>query len=288
MERNEESVVMGSVGSEPPSLPPPPLPPPPKGRFLGRAWAVTGIVLGFLFYVVPGIFAIRSFRRWRSGKIPRPTFAWTCAWIGLPLLALGIYSVYTLYHVPVVKDDFSNLDSGWPEASRRGWSTGYFDGTYRIQLHGSDIRASFLIWDEGRLPNVAVEADARVISGVEATLAIGCVAEEEYGYLFALGPGETYMIGRIDEEGITVLTEGPLPAGVSLDASNRIRGECRAGSGPTSLAMYVNGMKLAEATEAEQSQRLWFTSIVLLAATDGPGELVDVGFDDVLVIGIEP
>ncbi|MGZ8567498.1 MAG: hypothetical protein ACXWXS_10660, partial [Actinomycetota bacterium] len=55
-----------------------------------RTWAIVGIVGGFPFLIVPGIFAIRSYRRWRAGKIPKPIFAWTFAWIAVAYTALCV------------------------------------------------------------------------------------------------------------------------------------------------------------------------------------------------------
>jgi cell division protein FtsX len=45
--------------------------------------AVIGIVVGFIAFVVPGIFALRSYRRWQDGVSPEPTFAWSITALAL-------------------------------------------------------------------------------------------------------------------------------------------------------------------------------------------------------------
>lgn len=253
-------------------------------------WAFAGIAAGLLFFIIPGVFALRSYRRWRAGSTNAPIFAWICAWIGVPLLALGAYSVWALYNVPVLEDDFSDPASGWLVRTGPDWSIGYHDGTFRIELRGSDLQATFLTWSEGPLPNVAVEADVVLISGDEPTSAagVGCLGSEGVGYLFVIGVDDTFTIFRSDEDGTTVITRGDLPPTVQVRGStNRVRGECRAGFGDATLTMYVNGTKLKEATEPDQGGYRAFSSIMLAAASTAE-ETADVRFDNAFVIGIQP
>ena len=115
---------------------------------------------------------------------PPPTFAWSCAWIGVPLLALGAYSAWALYNVPVLQDDFSDPASGWPVNVGTDGSVGYHEGAYRIEL-----RARLRL--EGRLPHLergsAPQRGCRggvlLRSGDEATSAagVGCLVAEGVG-----------------------------------------------------------------------------------------------------------
>lgn len=41
-----------------------------------RATAVTGIVLGFLLGILPGVFALASYRDWKNGLIRYPYVPW--------------------------------------------------------------------------------------------------------------------------------------------------------------------------------------------------------------------
>ncbi len=268
----------------------PPSPHPPRQGNLRKVWAVAGIVAGLLFFIAPGVFALRSYRRWRTGSIHRPTFAWACAWIGVPLLSLGAYSAWALYNVPVLQDDFSDSASGWPVNAGPGWSVGYNEGAYRIELHGADSKAAFLTWREGALPNVAVEADVMLQSGNEATslAGVGCSVEEGVGYLFVIGFHDKFAIIRFDEAGTTTIATGDLPPTVWIAGStSRIRGECRAGFGEARLTMYVNGTKLEEATEPDEGDYRAFRAIRLAVASSAE-DTVDIRFDNAFVIGIQP
>jgi hypothetical protein len=79
-----------------------PLAPAPDSRatHTSRAWAIWGIVGGFLslmFLTIPGWFALRSYRRWRRGEQPRPTFASVWGWVSvilIPLVAIQAWSLW--------------------------------------------------------------------------------------------------------------------------------------------------------------------------------------------------
>ncbi|MGZ5348915.1 MAG: hypothetical protein ACXWZU_01770 [Actinomycetota bacterium] len=103
-----------------PQVPPPPIIG-PQGRALGRkdvdrvgqeapppddAWryategaprlvARLGVVLGFLMLVVPGLIALRSYRRWRHGAILQPSAAWVVAVLGIWIAILVPLAMYT-------------------------------------------------------------------------------------------------------------------------------------------------------------------------------------------------
>jgi hypothetical protein len=268
---------------------PPPPPPPLRSRGLGKAWAIVGIVAGFFFFIVPGLLAIRSYRRWRAGSIRRPTWAWTCAWVGVPALALGIYSSWMLYNVPVLQDDFSDSASGWPINEGADWSIGYQEGAYRIELRHSDSQSASLVWREGALPNVAVAAEVLLHSGDEATslAGVGCLEREGVGYIFVVSFDGMFAIGRFDEVGETLVTGHLPPAARSTGTANRIRGECRAGHGEKRLTMYVNDTKVATTTEPDDGGYHAFSAIRLVVVGSTEDE-VDVRFDNAYVIGIQP
>ena len=97
----------------------------------GKAIAIVGIVLGFLAYIVPGIFSLRSYRRWKRGEIRRPTFAWTTAAIVGPVLILGTVAFFLLPTLPLVVDDFSDPTSGWPTAGTPRFAD-YVDGGFEL------------------------------------------------------------------------------------------------------------------------------------------------------------
>ena len=60
-----------------------------------RVVALLGIVLGFLMLVVPGIFALRSYRRWRDGIIMQPSAAWAIGVLGVWIAILVSLATFT-------------------------------------------------------------------------------------------------------------------------------------------------------------------------------------------------
>jgi len=68
-----------------------------------RAFAILGVAVGFLALVVPGIVALRSYRRWRDGVKAEPTFAWSMAVIGI----VAIPTVLLFMWLPVVAVAFA-------------------------------------------------------------------------------------------------------------------------------------------------------------------------------------
>jgi hypothetical protein len=104
-----EKRAMPRVGHAPPPLPPVPSQIPkgiqdapvldgwvnPDATGIKRYLMILGIVAGFFFYVIPGIFAIRTYRQWRRGQAPTP-IGWMIfgvAWISLVvLLEVFLYS----------------------------------------------------------------------------------------------------------------------------------------------------------------------------------------------------
>ena len=114
-------------------LPPPPPFEPPKQGWVRRTWAIVGIVGGFLFLIVPGIFAIRSYRRWRAGRIRRPIFAWTFAWITVVYVAFVTVMVVTLPH-ELINVDFRERVAPFSVGEISSGSAELVDGTYRLTV----------------------------------------------------------------------------------------------------------------------------------------------------------
>lgn len=65
-----------------------------------RILALLGIVAGFLVVIVPGVIAMRSYRRWQDGIVLQPSFAWV----------MGILALWAAIVVPLlVFTDFIGL-----------------------------------------------------------------------------------------------------------------------------------------------------------------------------------
>lgn len=63
-----------------------------------RLFAIVGVVIGFAALVVPGVVALRSYRRWQDETADEPTFAWSMAVVGL--VAIPVVPLYMV--LPIV------------------------------------------------------------------------------------------------------------------------------------------------------------------------------------------
>ena len=60
-----------------------------------RLLALLGIVAGFLALIVPGVFALRSYRRWQDGIVLQPSFAWVMGILALWAAIVVLLLVFT-------------------------------------------------------------------------------------------------------------------------------------------------------------------------------------------------
>jgi len=190
------------------------------------------------------------------------------------------------YTTPLVEDDFSNVDSGWPVESTAGFTLSYAEGAYQIELLAAPASTSRWSWGTNEYA-VSVEADVMSLAGPGSAdfAAVGCWESSGNGYFFAVSADDTYAIVRFDVGEPTVLAEGNGRGAIHpLGKTNRIRGECRDNQAdPTSLTMFVNGARLAEVSERTETDGFSsFGSIGLTAGTSAEGT-VRVRFDNVLV-----
>jgi hypothetical protein len=194
-----------------------------------------------------------------------------------------------------VQDDFSDPASGWPKADGEAALLDYADGGYRILMKASgsrDARLSFGLPVEA----VSIEADATERAGPYSS---GQIDEYEFhgvacwgaegesdrlvlGYKFALTPESHYGILRDDQsgQGLVILAEGDLDS-VGYGTTSRIRGECTAGGGrSTLLVLYVDGRKVAQSRDPHGPDR--FPAVGLTVGTSEVG--TDILFDNVLAL----
>jgi hypothetical protein len=192
-----------------------------------------------------------------------------------------------------VQDDFSDPASGWPKDNGETALLDYGDGGYRILIKAPgprDARLSFGLPVEA----VSIEADATERAGPYSSgqideyefHGVACWGAEgesddlELGYKFVLTPESHYGILRDDQsgQGLVILAEGDLDS-VGYGTTNRIRGDCTAGGGgSTLLVLYVDGRKIAQARDPDGPER--FPAIGLTVETSEVG--TDIFFDNVL------
>jgi hypothetical protein len=60
-----------------------------------RWLALLGVAVGFVALVVPGVYALRSYRRWREGVRLQPSTAWVFGVLGGWLLVIAAIVLFT-------------------------------------------------------------------------------------------------------------------------------------------------------------------------------------------------
>jgi hypothetical protein len=55
-----------------------------------KVLALAGVVVGFLLLIIPGVVALRSYRRWEDGEIGTPRAAWTVLALGIGVAAAAV------------------------------------------------------------------------------------------------------------------------------------------------------------------------------------------------------
>jgi len=193
----------------------------------------------------------------------------------------------------LIEDDFSDPASGWSTDNDEGVSLEYTEGGYRILVKQPGPQDSRLHFGSPGEPlaveAVSVEADATQRAGPRTTAVIeefelhGVACWGAEAQADRLGAGYKFVISPVGHYGILkdleTLVEGEGDFG-GFGATNRIRGECVAGGDrPTSLVLYVDGMKVAEATDPDGPDG--FPAVGLTVVTSEGG--TDVFFDNVSV-----
>ncbi|MFM8319712.1 MAG: hypothetical protein ACKOC5_02270 [Chloroflexota bacterium] len=172
------------------------------------------------------------------------------------------------------QDDFSRPTSGWNRVSAPAGESNYADGMYRILVNDPNID----IWSlAGRdYSDARIEVDAYKVGGDRNNrFGIICrAASPTTFYTLVISSDGYYGIGIIDGPDYRLIGMDALQPTDAINqgsALNHIRADC---VGKT-LALYVNGVKLAEVTD----DRLANGDVGLIAGTyDVPG--VDIRFDN--------
>jgi hypothetical protein len=177
------------------------------------------------------------------------------------------------------QDDFSNPSSGWDRVSGSDGLTDYADGAYRI----FSATPNYYMWaTPGRnFPgDVRIEVDVTKKSGPDADVfGVLCRYKDERNFyiLMISGDGQAGIAKRSQTADLTILSGESLQTNPAIHpglSTNHLRADC---SG-TSLALYVNGILVSTAADAEFSggdAGLW------LGAYDQPG--TDLYFDNFVV-----
>lgn len=193
----------------------------------------------------------------------------------------------------VFEDDFVAPSSGWTEMEDGDSILAYSGGQYRMvvnvpgKFQHSDTELEGPAFQEHltQLGDVAIEADATRVSAVDGVYGLMCRYQGDDGprYIGVVDDEGTWGIYRgtpaTFEAGVLTAGRTPLPQ-LAPQERRRLRLECLGTpEGSTTLRLFVDGRRLAEAQDA---QSLPPGPVGLTVATrEQPG--LEVLFDDVVV-----
>ena len=181
----------------------------------------------------------------------------------------------------VFKDDFSSTSSGWPRNKDQYGGSSDYDtsrGIYNITPAARKLHYA-TVSKVGNIEDANVEVDATRTDNTPTTANWGVVCRQSLnsnnnanGYSLAIQSDGLPAIWKV-KDGVSSLINDPKTSTKVTDpsATNHIRGDCAGDK----LTLYVNDLKLAEASDEE------FTSGEVGLYAGAPGSLgSDVVFDN--------
>ena len=167
--------------------------------------------------------------------------------------------------------DFSSDDCEWDEKDDDEVTLGCADGGYSILVKDNDRWYESHVQFDQPVKGIRVEADATVRKR-GGVYGVSCLGEEDerQRYAFMVTPRQEYVIRREVGEGSAVAIEGGDDSRISRGRSTkRIRANCVAGEGATVLTLYVDGAKIAQATDPSGIQTFAAAGVEVNEADDG-------------------
>jgi hypothetical protein len=177
----------------------------------------------------------------------------------------------------LLQDDFSDPNSGWEVAEFDSGDVGYVDGTYFV----TSLDSGGAMWGQAgqNYTDVSIEVTASQFSGPDNDnndYGVMCrLNDSGGGYSFNVSGDGFYSIQRMDDSSFTNLVDWTESNEINQgNATNEVRGVCQG----STLTLYVNGEKLAEATDTTYT-----SGDIALAATTYEDEPTEVRFDNLVV-----
>lgn len=144
------------------------------------------------------------------------------------------------------QDDFSDSNSGWPEASDSDKAASYTDGQYLMQA----FTASQDVWAHPgeNFTDVSIEVDASKHSGPDNNdYGIICRFVDDSNFYFLIAASDGFqVIGKYSNSDIVYLSADEMqPTDTVRAGTNHLRADC-VGS---TLTLYINGQQVAQVTD---------------------------------------
>jgi hypothetical protein len=177
--------------------------------------------------------------------------------IGIALFAAHPTAPHTRPSGAILREDFSHPSTGWKTSSGPDAYTAYAGGKYRMGLRrGGDVN-SWAIPTGASFDAVRVQATVRATFAESEGLGVDCAVRESGSpalYRFLIMPAtDEYLILRGSGRQSVVLAHGLDTVGVihSGLAENTVEGDCATSGIHASLAISVNGVRLADVQDPD-------------------------------------
>jgi hypothetical protein len=173
-------------------------------------------------------------------------------------------------------DDFSG-ECVWPDGSNGGaFAYGCSDGRYKLTLKGRGFQA-YHVTQGFDLHSKALRIEVDTVAKNGALVGIGCIKDDQHGYLASVSTDGAWGIGRIAPDNRIVWLTGTHTHAVSLPSPGtpiRIGIMCgaTAGDGANAVAVLVNGRAVGSTNDPARSGYESFDGVFLYAETD-PGSV---------------
>ncbi len=258
---------------------------PPGGWRSALAWL--GVAFGFLAYIVPGFFALKSVRRWKRRAIPRPTFAWVMGGaIGPLFVVLGVIGYLSLGESKfLLEEHFSSAHPAFTTDSDRFVDFSVADGAYHILIKdGSSPQTARHIFHYTR-HGLRIESTV-TMPRQSSFFSVGCWNGDGAYLLVLLDTGEVGLFENVTPSERRALTDPIRTDAVRPPGEpNRLRIDCVGGSRkPTIVSSWVNGKPVFSVAVSDGVDSFDAVGFLVAAEADGTEFVVD----DVLVVAERP
>ena len=179
--------------------------------------------------------------------------------------------------IPILADDFSTNQLGWPETATDTFTIGLQDGRYRIFL--PDTNHAMIINLGNSYENYQVEADVQKLDGPEdADYGLLCRYTDTENYYYGAISNQSFWISRMQNGRLTLLGSGVRTVTPDLNPGssvNHLRLVCNG----TNISFYANDVLLMSVDDFTMSRG----DFAFYATTNVSGGGLEVAFDNLVV-----
>jgi len=193
----------------------------------------------------------------------------------------------------VLKEDFSNPNSGWFAGSKPEGTYGYAAAKYEMtsaaigtgMASDSNLTGSSADPALTSLDGVSIEVDVTETKAVGGTVGLHCHANEAGSYAALIEPTTGFWtIGATKNGVFTALISDSSTTIKDVNGLNRLRMDCSRSGTSVTIALFVNGEKMGDATD--KTSALSAGAIALTAETFNGGCCTSALFDNLIVRSI--